>query len=565
LLVEGGRGHFDVDGRPVQSHEAFLDQGDVAAFAKPLEPGEHTRTGVGMDELQDRLAHDILIRGRAEELDRRRVGEDDHALLVDHDAVRRDLDEPPAPFLGLAQRVFGPLALGHVPGDPQDADDRAVHDPGSRGELPVDDLAGLRHYPELVGGGAFAGQRSSEQLHGQGKVVGMEEGSERPPQPFVPGPPGDPLEGLVERGEGAVGGKREDDVGGALDQAAVALLRFPERMLGELSIGQLEHAAPARPHRPTSGGGSAEATSPPHQLLVTCVIDAAPAEVEGRLPGGSLLGMATGARPGGEAAEPPPPTDLHALEARLQDVPAALEEFGPHYAVELDPKAHRIEGSGIRDATLGANDGLVSVLTIIAGAAGAATGRTVLLAGIAALIGGAISMGIGAFVSAKAYRAYFLKELQRELREMREMPDIEREEIRDVYRARGFEGESLDMVVTTITSNPKVWLRVMMQEELGLSEGFGQPLGAAFTVALAFLVGGVVPVLPFIAWSGVAALGVSFVLTAVGLLVGGAIRTRFTGENLLRAGAELIAMAAVGVGVAYGVGRVLHAAGVGRG
>jgi len=115
LLVEGGRGHFDVDGRPVQSHEAFLDQGDVAAFAKPLESGEHTRTGVGMDELQDRLAHDILIRGRAEELDRRRVGEDDHALLVDHDAVRRDLDEPPAPFLGLAQRVFGPLALGHVP------------------------------------------------------------------------------------------------------------------------------------------------------------------------------------------------------------------------------------------------------------------------------------------------------------------------------------------------------------------------------------------------------------------------------------------------------------------
>lgn len=253
---------------------------------------------------------------------------------------------------------------------------------------------------------------------------------------------------------------------------------------------------------------------------------------------------------------------IDALEQRLRESPASLEDFGPRYAVELDPAAHKIEGSGIRDATLGANDGLVSVLTIIAGAAGAASGKTVLLAGVAALIGGAISMGIGAYVSAKAYRAYYAKELARELLEMRELPQVERDEIRDVYRARGFEGELLERVVDTITSNPAVWLRVMMQEELGLSQGFGEPLGAAFTVALAFLVGGVVPIVPFIVGSGLAALGASFFFTAAALLVGGAIRARFTGENLVRAGAELIAMAAVGVGVAYGIGRLLSAAGV---
>src|SRR5207247_203754 len=111
-----------------------------------------------------------------------------------------------------------------------------------------------------------------------------------------------------------------------------------------------------------------------------------------------------------------------------------LEDFGPDYRIELDPHAHRVEGSWIRDATLGANDGLVSVLTIIAGAAGAATGNAVLLAGVAALVGGAISMGIGAFVSAKAYRAYFLKELSREMREIQDLPDVERQEIRDIYR-----------------------------------------------------------------------------------------------------------------------------------
>jgi VIT1/CCC1 family predicted Fe2+/Mn2+ transporter len=255
--------------------------------------------------------------------------------------------------------------------------------------------------------------------------------------------------------------------------------------------------------------------------------------------------------------------DIQGLERRVLEVPAALEEFGPDYAIELDPGAHKVEGSWIRDATLGANDGLVSVLTLIAGVSGAASGNVVLIAGISALVAGAISMGVGAFVSARAYRAYFQKELQRELREMREVPEVEREEIREVYRSRGFQGQALEMVVDTITADPKVWLRVMMQEELGLSQGFGQPLGAAMTVFVAFLIGGAVPVLPFTVASGTAALLTSIGLTAAALMVAGAIRTRFTGEPPLRAGLELVGMAAVGVGVAHGIGRLLHLAGVG--
>jgi VIT1/CCC1 family predicted Fe2+/Mn2+ transporter len=255
--------------------------------------------------------------------------------------------------------------------------------------------------------------------------------------------------------------------------------------------------------------------------------------------------------------------DIGRLERRVMEVPETLEEFGPRYAIELDPTAHRVEGGGIRDATLGANDGLVSVLTLIAGVAGAARGSVVLVAGISALVAGAISMGVGAFVSARAYRAYFLKELQRELREMREVPEVEREEIREVYRTRGFEGQALELVVDTITSDPKVWLRVMMQEELGLSQGFGQPLGAAVTVFVAFLLGGAVPVAPFVFATGNAALITSICFTAAALMVAGGIRTRFTGERPLRAGLELVGMAAVGVGVAHGIGRLLHAAGVG--
>lgn len=254
------------------------------------------------------------------------------------------------------------------------------------------------------------------------------------------------------------------------------------------------------------------------------------------------------------------PKDLADLERRAERDIGALEELGPDYAVEGDPDAHRVEGEWIRDITLGVNDGLVSILTLLAGVAAAVEGRVVLLAGIAGLVAGAISMSVGAFVSARAYRAFYRKEMRREIREMRELPEIEREEIRAIYRARGFHGELLEKVVDTITSDPRVWLKVMMSEELGLSAQFGRPLGAAGAMFVAFIAGGVVPVAPFVFLDGLTALSVAFGLTAAALLVAGALRTRFTGERPLRAGMELVGMAVIGVGAAYGIG---HLVGVG--
>jgi VIT1/CCC1 family predicted Fe2+/Mn2+ transporter len=254
--------------------------------------------------------------------------------------------------------------------------------------------------------------------------------------------------------------------------------------------------------------------------------------------------------------------DLGRFEQEIEAKPESLEELGPDYEIEEDPEAHKVHGAWIRDVTLGANDGLVSILTLLAGVAGAVTGDVVLLAGIAGLVAGAISMGVGAYVSAKAYRAFYRKELEREIREMRELPDIERDEIREIYTRRGFEGELLERVVDTITSDPKVWLKVMMTEELGLSAQFARPLGAAGVVFVAFILGGSVPVIPFVFLEGLVALGVSMALTTVALLAAGAIRSRFTGERALAAGAELVAMAAVGVGVAYLIGRLVGLSGL---
>jgi vacuolar iron transporter family protein len=254
------------------------------------------------------------------------------------------------------------------------------------------------------------------------------------------------------------------------------------------------------------------------------------------------------------------PPDLTRLEHQAVEHPEQLE-FGSDYDVELEPEAHRMKGQWLRDATFGANDGLVSVLTLIAGVAGAATDpSTVLLAGIAGVVAGAISMGVGAYVSAKAYRSFYRAEMRKEIEEMREKPEVERAEIREIYRERGFEGEFLDRVVATITSNPRTWLKVMMSEELGLSAQFGRPFSAAAVVFVAFVAGGLVPVVPFLFGSGTGALLVAFGVTAVALLGAGAFRSRYTGERPLMAGLELVAMAAIGVGVAHLIGRLVGVA-----
>ena len=254
------------------------------------------------------------------------------------------------------------------------------------------------------------------------------------------------------------------------------------------------------------------------------------------------------------------PNELARLEHDASEHPERLEDLPSSYDVEAHPQAHLVAGGWIRDATLGANDGLVSVLTLIAGVAGAASGDTVLLAGVAGLVAGAISMGVGAYVSAKAYRAYYRKEMRKEVEEMREKPEVERDEIRRIYRERGFEGELLERVVDTITSNPRVWLRVMMSEELGLSAQFGRPVGAAAVVFVAFVVGGIVPVAPFLFAEGAPALALAFGLTAAALMVAGGLRSRFTGERPIVAGLELVAMASIGFGAAHLIGRLVGVA-----
>ena len=221
---------------------------------------------------------------------------------------------------------------------------------------------------------------------------------------------------------------------------------------------------------------------------------------------------------------------------------------------------HRREGSWLRDVVLGANDGLVSVLALIAGVAGAAPKRdTVLIAGVAAVVAGAISMSLGAFVAARSYRAFYERELERERWEMENLPDIERDEIRKIYAHKGFSGAELETVVERITSDPEVWLSVMMTEELGLSTEFGQPLKTAGVMFVAFALAGAVPVIPWLFARGDGALAMSIGATAIALFAAGWARTLWTGERAFRSGLELVVVATVGVAVTFGIGHLVGA------
>lgn len=220
-------------------------------------------------------------------------------------------------------------------------------------------------------------------------------------------------------------------------------------------------------------------------------------------------------------------------------------------------------GSGkIRDIILGGQDGLVNVLGLVLAVAGA-TGdvRSVIIAGLAGTFAESISMAAVAYTSQKAARDFYYKELAREKMEMRTMPQAERQEIVDLYRARGFKGKLLNQVVNKIVSDKKVWLDTMMREELKMSpEDYLNPVWDAWVVGLASVVGSLIPLMSFFFVTDTkVGIFASLVVSALALFTTGALKARYTVGDWKRAGVEMMfigmlsAIASFYIGKAIGV------------
>ena len=212
---------------------------------------------------------------------------------------------------------------------------------------------------------------------------------------------------------------------------------------------------------------------------------------------------------------------------------------------------------------LGGQDGLVNILGIILGVIAGSGSRTVLMAtGFAAAITESISMGAVGFTSAVSDRDYYAAESAREEAEISSTPETERQEIRDIYAAKGFSGDLLEGVVDTITANRDAWLATMMEEELHLRP-IGTPdiLRSAAVITTATLAGHLIPLLPFVWLPRSTALIVALVLSATVLFGVGAYEALTRIGDWRKKGLEMVVIGLGAAAIGFAIGRLFHATG----
>jgi VIT1/CCC1 family predicted Fe2+/Mn2+ transporter len=230
------------------------------------------------------------------------------------------------------------------------------------------------------------------------------------------------------------------------------------------------------------------------------------------------------------------------------------EQSAGHHHVE---DWHTPKGRVIREIVFGMNDGLVTTIGFLAGVTSSiAQGRYVLLAGIAEIVAGAISMALGAYLATKSQREFFHSEIEREKWEIDKMPEKEAEEIREIYSGMGFTRPEQEMIVNRVTSDKDVLLRFMKREELGLfDEHLDDPVHVAVAMGLSFAAGALPPIIPyFFIADPHRAIWVAILLSVAFLFSVGVAKTRLTKVNAVRSGLEttLLGIAACGIGYVLG-------------
>ena len=220
-------------------------------------------------------------------------------------------------------------------------------------------------------------------------------------------------------------------------------------------------------------------------------------------------------------------------------------------------------GNALRAAVLGANDGLVSNLSLVMGVAGAAMNqRTILIAGIAGLIAGAGSMALGEWLSVQSSRELYRNQLETEEEELRMAPEEEEEELALIYQARGLGEEQARAFAASMMRNTDTALETLAREELGIdpAELGGSAWEAAITSFLLFALGAIVPVLPFFFARGDTAAMLSVVFSMGALFLIGAAITLFTGRPVLFSGLRQVIFGLAAAALTFGIGRLVGVA-----
>ncbi len=232
----------------------------------------------------------------------------------------------------------------------------------------------------------------------------------------------------------------------------------------------------------------------------------------------------------------------------------------PRDRIAARERWHRGDRSGaVRAAIFGVSDGLVSNTALVMGFAGSGAERsTVLLAGVAGLLAGSFSMAAGEYVSMSGQREMFQREIAIEATELQEKPEEELEELVLIYRAKGMPAEQAREVATRIMSDKDVALDTLAREELGLDpDALGSPWSAAFSSMLAFAVGALVVVLPYLVAGGTGAFVAAVVLALLGMVAVGAVIGVLNGRSPVRGAVRQVVVGTLAAGVTYLVGTLI--------
>ena len=234
-------------------------------------------------------------------------------------------------------------------------------------------------------------------------------------------------------------------------------------------------------------------------------------------------------------------------------MPDVLEHSHTGQAIH-DRLASGPHKSYLRDWIYGGIDGTVTTFAIVAGVVGADLSASILLIlGFANLVADGFAMAAGNFIGTKSERDDYERVLAIERRHIAVVPDGEREEIRQIFEAKGFSGDDLDRVVAVITADRALWAKTMAVEEYGLSPTLRSPVLAALNTFAAFILCGCVPLVTYLLPGGLTSCVAATGATFFGV---GAIKSLWSPSGWLRSGLEvlLIGMSAAALAFAVGYG-----------
>jgi VIT1/CCC1 family predicted Fe2+/Mn2+ transporter len=208
---------------------------------------------------------------------------------------------------------------------------------------------------------------------------------------------------------------------------------------------------------------------------------------------------------------------------------------------------------------LGAIDGCVTTFAVVAGASGAALpGAVVLILGFANLVADGFSMAVSNYQGTKTERESLERAVREEEEHIRLVPEGEREEIRQIFAAKGFGGDTLERIVEVISGKRDVWVDTMLAEERGLSRRGADPLRAAAATFAAFAVAGLIPLLPFLLSLQIDRFTASAVITAAAFFAIGVARGLILGRPALRSGLGILAMGGAAAFLAFAAAFLLR-------